>query len=483
MDVVNSFESPNTRAMARVEYGFLLLASVVITLYHWAEVRVIPLIILFSYIDIIGYFPGAIAYRRYQGKVPDIYYVLYNGAHNFFTAAIVAALWCYFVEVEWALMGILIHLFGDRSLFGNGFKSRTMSFEPRIHPLYAKFQALMAHERKLNGTVVDSARKFLWAERFGNHPSLFLTLNSGISTFTVEGLAGYLPFQDDGKCLFILTGVISSADNREPLLKAFISHAVEHGRELSCVQLRRDQAELFERLGFHVNQMGCSYTLDLERFTMAGSPFMSLRNKIKRAEKAGVIVKELGVDLPNGPDQQRMLSSITEEWLKAKGSKKLLSFMVGDLGASGLDKERIFVAVLHDKIVGFISYVPAFGEYNGWMHDLTRRVSKVPPGTMELVNVEAIKRFKQEGEKYLNFGLTPFYGVTDEFDTYSSRSRLLRWILGALEKQGQRIYPAASQVAYKLKWQPMSVTPEYFATYGKFRVGILLRLMKLTNAI
>ncbi|KIH86022.1 DUF2156 domain-containing protein [Pseudomonas batumici] len=483
MDTVNSFESPNTRAMARLEYGFLLVASVAITLYHWGDVRIIPLIILFSYIDIIGYFPGAIAYRRCKGKVADFYYVLYNGAHNFLTAALVAALWCYFVEVEWALMGILIHLFGDRSLFGNGFKSRAMSFEPRIHPLYEKFEALMARERKLNGTVVDIGRKFLWAERFGNHPSLFLTLSSDISTFTVEGLAGYLPFQDDGKCLFILTGVISAADNRESLLKAFISHAVEHGRELCCVQLRQDQAPLFERLGFQVNQMGCSYTLDLERFSMAGSPFMSLRNKIKRAEKAGVIVKELGVDLPNGPDQQRMLSSITEEWLKAKGSKKLLSFMVGDLAANGLNKERIFVAVLNDKIVGFISYVPAFGEYNGWMHDLTRRLAEVPPGTMELVNVEAIKRFKQEGEKYLNFGLTPFYGVDDEFDTYTSRSHLLKWILSALEKYGQRIYPAASQVAYKLKWQPMVVTPEYFATYGKFRVGILLRLMKLTNAL
>jgi phosphatidylglycerol lysyltransferase len=482
MDALNNFDTPNTRCMVRLEYGFLLLVSIAVTLYNWQDVRLIPLIILFAYIDLIGYLPGAIAYRKYNGKVPEFYYVLYNFTHNFVTAAAVAFAWCYFVKVEWALMGILIHLFGDRSLFGNEFKSRAFSFEPVKHQLFQKFETQFLQQRKLSLPASNINKKLLLAEKYGEHPSLFLVFNREISSFTVPNTTGYIPFRDDGKCLFILTGVISADAEKEVLLTHFIQYAQKHKREICGVQIRKEQVSLFEKSGFQVNQMGCSYSLDLERFSLSGTAFMSLRNKLSRAKIAGVSVHELGVDFPKGEKQVQRMAEITAEWLNEKGNK-LLSFMVGELNASELDKERIFVAVKDGEIIGFISYVPSFGKYQGWMHDLTRRAKEVPPGTMELINVEAINRFKREGEKYLNFGFTPFFGVCSETDHYASRSLLLSRIIYFLEHYGQMIYPALSQVAYKRKWRPMEQSPEYFAAYKKFRVTHLLRLMKLTNAL
>ncbi|WP_415421857.1 phosphatidylglycerol lysyltransferase domain-containing protein [Serratia marcescens] len=483
MDAVNSFETRNTRIMVRGEYGFLFLASVFFTLYHWQEVRLIPLILLFSYIDLIGYVPGAIAYRVHKGKVPEVYYVLYNITHNFVTAALVALAWCYFVRVEWALMGILIHLFGDRSLFGNEFKSRCMSFEPKKNTLFRRFETLLAQSRRLASPEMDPTRQLMLTERFGDHPSLFLAMNRKISTFCADGIIGYVPYQDDGRCLFILTGVVSREDERGVLLQHFIRFAQENHRDVCAVQLQKNQAELFSTCGFQVNQMGCSYTLDLMAHTIVGTEFMSLRNKISRAKKAGVTVHELGVDLPLGPEQRRMLEEITTVWLAEKGNKKLLSFMVGELNASTLDKERIFVAIKDAHIIGFISYAPSFGEYQGWMHDLTRRLVNIPPGTMELINRHAIERFKSEGVRYLSFGFTPFYGVTESEDAFEPKSKLLSRIIKWLEKYGQRIYPARSQIAYKQKWQPMTVSPEYFAVYKRFRLSHLIRLMKLSNAL
>ncbi|ALU45814.1 bifunctional lysylphosphatidylglycerol flippase/synthetase MprF [Pseudoalteromonas rubra] len=483
MDTVNNFETKNTRLLGRLEYGFLLLISVAVTLYHWQEVRIIPFILLFAYIDLIGYLPGAIAYRKYKGKVPEVYYILYNFAHNFFTAGLVALAWCYFVKPEWALMGILIHLFGDRSLFGNGLKSRMLSFEPVKHPIYKEFEQQITDARKLPSQPIDPVRQFMITEKYGDHPSLFLALNKNISTFCIDGVVGYIPYEDDGSCLFILAGIVAANEDQAALLDGFIEFAKTHKREVAGAQIRQEQAALFEQKGFQVNQMGCSYTLGLESFSLAGKQFMSLRNKIKRAAKAGVTVHELGADIFKGEKQKEMLSEITRSWLQEKGNKKLLSFMVGDLEANDLDKERIFVAVKDDKIIGYISYVPSFGQYQGWMHDLTRRLNDAPPGTMELINAEAINRFKSEGERYLNFGFTPFFGVNDAQDTFPSRSPLLKRTIGFLERHGQKIYPALDQVNYKNKWKPIEQTPEYFVVHGKFRFKHLIRLMRLTNAL
>ena len=95
---------------------------------------------LFVYIDVIGYLPGAIAFRRSaDGQISKAYYVLYNAMHSLVSAAVVAGLWCLFVGPEWALLALPIHLFGDRALFGNFLKPFGVSFEPSTHPLYRKF--------------------------------------------------------------------------------------------------------------------------------------------------------------------------------------------------------------------------------------------------------------------------------------------------------------------------------------------------------
>ena len=483
MDTVNTFETPNTRLMVRGEYFFLLLVSIGITLYNWDEVRIIPLLILFGYIDLIGYIPGAIAYRKFNGNVPKFFYYLYNINHNFVTAAMVALAWCYFVEPEWALMGIPIHLFGDRSLFGNQFKSRQFSFEPIKHPLYKKFEEAFQRSKLLPVQTMPKDKMKLLMEKYGHHASLNLVFNKDTNIYYLDRVVGFIPYRDDGRCLFVFSGVVAQKNDWGTLLDQSIIYASENERKIACVQLRREQAGFFEDKGFSVNQMGCSYTQDLSNFSLRGTAFMSLRNKLKRAERLGVIIKELGTEFPFDKGAWHQIDEINISWLKAKGQEKLLSFMVGELDKNSIEDLRVFAAFKDGQIIGYISYVPSYLSGEGYMHDLTRRIGDAPPGTMELINVTAINKFIEEGNDHLAYGFTPFCGIDGELDNYVNRSRLLSYLLGKLEKFGQKIYPALSQVEYKKKWKPMKIEPEYFAVYGKFRLSYMFRLMKITNAI
>jgi hypothetical protein len=107
---------------------------------HLTDVRWLPAVLLFVYIDLIGYVPGAIAFHRSPtGRIPKAYYVLYNTMHTFSTQFAVAGLWVLVFGWEWALLAIPIHLFGDRALFGNTLKPFAVSFEPAPHPAYVRF--------------------------------------------------------------------------------------------------------------------------------------------------------------------------------------------------------------------------------------------------------------------------------------------------------------------------------------------------------
>jgi hypothetical protein len=114
----------------------------VLFLTHLGQVRWVPFIALFVYIDAIGYIPGAIAFHRSKTKrISKVYYVLYNTMHTFSTQFAVTALWVLVFGWEWALLAIPIHLFGDRALFGNTLKPFAVSFEPEPHPAYVRFTA------------------------------------------------------------------------------------------------------------------------------------------------------------------------------------------------------------------------------------------------------------------------------------------------------------------------------------------------------
>ncbi|WP_411104998.1 hypothetical protein [Streptomyces sp. cmx-4-9] len=131
MDQANPFETPRTFALHRTEYLVAFAVTTGLLIAHWDEIRWLPAIGLFFYIDLIGYLPGAVAFKRAGGKpISKGYYVAYNVMHSLITQAAVAALWCWTIGPEWALLVLPFHLFGDRALFGNFMKSFALPFEP-----------------------------------------------------------------------------------------------------------------------------------------------------------------------------------------------------------------------------------------------------------------------------------------------------------------------------------------------------------------
>ena len=122
--------SPGTSLLLRLEYLLALTGCIALGLLHVGEIRWGPYLLLFAYIDLVGYLPGLLAQRRAPGQpIAPIHYALYNTTHSFLFNAGLAAAWCLTLGPEWALLALPTHLCGDRSLFGNMFKSRQLPFE------------------------------------------------------------------------------------------------------------------------------------------------------------------------------------------------------------------------------------------------------------------------------------------------------------------------------------------------------------------
>jgi len=158
MDAANTFETPATYRALRAEYGLLAVAAGTMLWRKRRNVRWPAAAALFFYNDLIGYLPGALAYRRSpDGRVPRRYYVAYNAAHSALTASAIAAVWSKKRGPEWALLAIPLHIGLDRGLFGNFMRPFSVAFEPRPHPAWEQVRAQLTTPWAGNGQTAAPA--------------------------------------------------------------------------------------------------------------------------------------------------------------------------------------------------------------------------------------------------------------------------------------------------------------------------------------
>ena len=313
---------------------------------------------------------------------------------------------------------------------------------------------------------------------FSDNPSAFFAFNKHNEYFTSPGIAGVIVYRRSGRTRVQFGGPFAPQADRERLLAAFVADCAAARHKIVAIQLQRDDADLYTDNGFVVNQVGASYAIDLTRFSLRGKQFVRLRNKLSRAQRAGLEVTE--VDFEQWSDQ---IETIDRSWLKSKGSHvKELEFLVGELGGPAQHKRRLFLGTIAGEPVGYISYSPAYGSRPGWLHDLSRRIVDAPPGVMETINSHAISQFTSEGAPWLHFGFTPFSGL-DPATEVSSASSIAGWIIGFLAEHGEAVYPARTQVDYKNKWLPHLVLPEYIAFHGSLSLVSVWKLLRISKSI
>jgi lysylphosphatidylglycerol synthetase-like protein (DUF2156 family) len=130
-------------------------------------------------------------------------------------------------------------------------------------------------------------------------------------------------------------------------------------------------------------------------------------------------------------------------------------------------------------MIAYVSCSPVFGNRPGWLYDLSRRLPDVPPGVVETMISTAVETFRAEGAGWLHLGLTPFAGLHPDHEL-SEANRQVSRLVRLLGEHGRLVYPTAGQAAFKLKWHPDAVDPDYVAFDQKSTPAVLWSVVRLT---
>lgn len=329
----------------------------------------------------------------------------------------------------------------------------------------------------MTATIASTTDVLSRLDRYAQHSSAFLAMNQGTQHFVSaqpEGLVAYA--QRDRRHVVLLSELYAAPEDRPGLLNAFESWARDEGSRVCAVQLMEDDARLFAERDYRVNQIGVSYSINLDGYDLRGKRYVKTRNMISRARREGATASELG------EESGEQLDQIDARWLRQKGAMvKEYRHLIGERGGPGSGLRRVFAAHVGDRTVAYVTFSPVFGRHAGWLYDLTRRTDNAPPGVIELVMWSAIETFRDEGSLWLHLGFTPCTGLAEGRDL-GTKSGTVERVVAAIPDRAPWVYPVRSQEHFKRKWRPHLITPEYVA-FDRVTPGAVWNLLRTTQAI
>lgn len=294
----------------------------------------------------------------------------------------------------------------------------------------------------------------------------------------IEGFIAYVVVKKVALCI----GDPICLDNKK---REFILEFMEYCKNIKikpCFSsITKETRDILENLNFVVSKYGEEAVIELNSYEMTGKKTLKLRQKVKRAENAGLKVIEYTPT--NGRDMvlESKIDEVSAQWFKAK--KGQLSFSVGEIHLNNPIDRRYFISL--DEC-GDIQAILMFSPYNEgkcYFLDVMRRRLDSVPGAMEHAIITSAMKMKEEGIEAVSLGIAPLVGIDSKHEKATSLEKCMNYIYNNVKCD----YEFKKLYDYKKKFSPTNWVVRYIA-YDKsislIKIGyVIIKAKKASNIL
>jgi lysylphosphatidylglycerol synthetase-like protein (DUF2156 family) len=254
--------------------------------------------------------------------------------------------------------------------------------------------------------IIDKVRLRALRE-YGNFALAYsATFQPGLDYFGSE--EGFLAYKQVGSTAFVLSNPLAPIGRWEDLIGSFVSER----SDVCFWHASRPVANILERIGFRVNEMGTETRIELGGYDFDGPRKRNFRRALNRAAGRSYTIAERSVTSLD----RKELRTVSERWRQA-----------------------------------FAFFDPIYngGDVVGYLCSAKRRLPEADALVGYAILHRAIRTFQDEGKVILSLGLSPLYGIEDkEF----SSNRLVSFGFRAVYRSrlfNKLIYPLQGFATHK----------------------------------
>ncbi|WML40167.1 bifunctional lysylphosphatidylglycerol flippase/synthetase MprF [Neobacillus sp. OS1-2] len=322
-----------------------------------------------------------------------------------------------------------------------------------------KFERSIGHEKEIMSHFTKYKGKVLSHLIFLHDKYIFW--NSGKNVL--------IPFQKYADKLVILGDPVGEKKELSNAIEEFQEIADLYGYTPVFYQVSDEMLPYLHGHGFAFFKLGEEAFVDLKTFTLSGNKMKGLRalkNKFSRDQFHFELVKP-----PFSSELLGELRGVSNEWLQGRKEK---AFSLGFFDEHYLNKAPIAIVTDENKrILGFMSIMHVYDDYQTISVDLMRVIPDAPSGTIDFLFLSLIDWAKGQGYERFNMGMAPLSNVG-----LSRFSFLSEKIAAQIFLHGHFIYHFQGLRKFKQKYTN-SWEPKYLAYRRKSSLPFIMAQITL----
>lgn len=223
-------------------------------------------------------------------------------------------------------------------------------------------------------------------------------------------------------------------------------------RRILIVPISEEERRPVEEAGFGAIQVAAEGLIEPASFDLSGGAMADLRQMHNRARRRFEL-DVVEVDPEHRADARRWQQTY-HDWLRKRPGGREMGLLVGTPCMEEPLGRRYFATTQprRDVFPAVLSLTPGW-DGAGFGVDIMARDEAGPPGAMDLLLIESIRRLGDEGVKRFSLGSSPMAAVPGEKLIAPTHLRLLMTFLFE-SSLGQRIFGFRHLFRYKNKFRP-----------------------------
>ena len=244
-----------------------------------------------------------------------------------------------------------------------------------------------------------------------------------------------------------------------------LSEFIKAKPRCAFIQINEHTKQILQNLGFKITPFGIEAEIDIAEFNLRGKKKRDLRHYRNKGNHFGIEVREIESPM----SWHEKFDAISKKWIRTKRIKNHeLKFLVRPLSKDHEPGVRVFGGFLQNQLIGFVLFDPMYenNQCIGYAASILRSLPDAPEGTRDFIILKAMESFRSEGINRLNFGISPFYKMTELAEIHGAGSPLLFWVCRKLyDRSG--IYNFKGLSFHKSRYRPKEI-PSFVASRSRF---------------
>lgn len=238
----------------------------------------------------------------------------------------------------------------------------------------------------------------------GYNAHSLVSIAPGARLWSCPQVDGAITYNEFGKVWLVPGDPLAHPDNVAELTRRFVEAARAEGRFAAFMPATARFARQAAPLGLHAVKIAAAPYFDLTTWAPRGDRAKKARAGVNQARRAGVRVVEV-----SGADEtlKRETALLCRSWLKARRCAVKLGWLFELDPFQHAARKKFFTARdKAGKLIGFLAASPIPAR-DGWYLEDVLRLPSAPPGTADLLVVEALSRLQADGAKLATLGTSP----------------------------------------------------------------------------